>query len=61
MVYIIVLQQTYFNITRTLQKYNITRITYNSTVLPEMLMFQIDVGSGYCAINGILSLKSSLL
>ena len=26
-----------------------------------MLMFQIDVGSGYCAMNGILSLESSLL
>ena len=26
-----------------------------------MLMFQIDVGNGYCAINGILSSESSLL
>ena len=60
-VYIILLHKMYFSNTKILQKYNITNITYNSIVLHKMLMFQIDVGSGYCAMNGILSLESSLL
>ena len=60
-VYIILLHKMYYSNTKILQTYNITNITYNSIVLQEMMMFQIDVGSGYCAINGILSLESSLL